>query len=134
MRRFFRLAVLAATIAPPLCLSGHSLLGQGDTPTSQPPSADIQKTVPTATLHVGTQLVTIDVIVEDKNGQPVHGLKRENFVLTEHKQPENIRHFDEQSNAVPLQTGVKIPPMPPGVFVDYVSSPGSGPLYVIIIV
>ena len=46
------------------------------------------------TLSTGTQLVVVDVVVEDHEGKPVHGLRREDFVLTEGKTPQTIRNFE----------------------------------------
>ena len=41
---------------------------------AQPPKSSI-------TLHAGTQLVVVDVVVTDKNRKPVHGLKQTEFIL-----------------------------------------------------
>ena len=75
--------------------------------------------VPAETLHAGTQLVIVDVVVEDRAGHPIHGLARDNFVLTEQKKPQAIRNFEEHSAATDKKPGPPIPPMPPGVFTDY---------------
>ena len=74
---------------------------------------------PVGTLHTSTQLVIVDVVVEDHSGHPIHGLTRDNFVLTEQKKPQAIRDFDEHSSAADKKPGPPIPPMPPGVFTDY---------------
>lgn len=71
------------------------------------------------TLHAGTQLVIVDVVVQDGSGHPIHGLTRDNFVLTEQKKPEAIRNFEEHSGASDKKPGPPMPPMPPGVFTDY---------------
>ena len=74
---------------------------------------------PAETLHASTQLVIVDVVVEDSGGRPIHGLTRDNFVLTEQKKPQAIRNFEEHSAASNKKPGPPIPPMPPGVFTDY---------------
>ena len=51
----------------------------------------------TMVLHTGTQLVIVDVTVHDRNGHPVHGLKREDFTLTESKHPQPVSSFEEHS-------------------------------------
>lgn len=87
---------------------------------SSPPSqAETAAPVPTETLHTGTQLVIVDVVVEDKYGHPVHGLKRENFVLTEQRKPETIRDFEEHNAASGQRPGQRMPHLPPGVFTNY---------------
>ena len=74
---------------------------------------------PAETLHAGTQLVIVDVVVEDRSGHAIHGLTRDNFVLTEQKKPQTIRNFEEHSAASDKKPGPPIPPMPPGTFTDY---------------
>lgn len=73
---------------------------------------------PAETLHASTQLVIVDVVVEDRSGHPVHGLTSNNFVLTEQKKPQTIRNFEEHS-ATSKKVGPPLAPMPPGIFTDY---------------
>ena len=40
-----------------------------------------------------TELVQIDVLVTDKSGKPVGGLKREDFQLLDNNKPQNITNF-----------------------------------------
>lgn len=89
------------------------------------PRSTITQTTPTETLHTGTELVVIDVVVQNRDGHAVHGLTRDNFVLTEQKTPQTIRNFEEHTPAVQMPKPV-MPPMPPGVFTDYTPvTPGS---------
>ncbi|HXS11180.1 MAG TPA: VWA domain-containing protein [Acidobacteriaceae bacterium] len=74
---------------------------------------------PAETLHAGTQLVIVDVVVQDRSGHPIHGLTRDNFTLTEQKKPQAIRHFEEHSATSDKKPGPPMPPMPPGVFTNY---------------
>lgn len=85
------------------------------------------------TLRTGTQLVIVDVTVEDKNGHPVHGLKREDFTLAESKQPQVVPHFEEHSSQEKLQAGPELPPMPPGTFSNYTPVPPSGALNILLL-
>lgn len=85
-------------------------------------------------LHVGTQLVVVDVIVRDKNNQPVHGLKRDDFILSESKAPQTLRGFDEfATNPVQPAAVPPMPKLPPGNFTNYTPVPTSGPLNVLLI-
>lgn len=85
------------------------------------------------TLHTEVQLVTVDVTVQDKNGHPVHGLKREDFSLTESKQPQTVRYFEEHSTRTLSAIGPELPPMPPGTFSDYTSVPPNGTLNILLL-
>jgi VWFA-related protein len=49
---------------------------------------------PTYTLSVSSQLVTLDVVVNDKNGQPVRGLQRDDFTIFEDNVPQPILSFE----------------------------------------
>ena len=44
-------------------------------------------------VRIETELVQIDVLVEDKEGRPVRGLKREDFLLLEDGKPQPLAHF-----------------------------------------
>jgi VWFA-related protein len=70
-------------------------------------------------LHASTQLVIADVAVEDRNGRPVHGLTRDNFMLTEQKKPQTIRDFEEHSTASGKKPAQPAPKLPAGVFTNY---------------
>jgi VWFA-related protein len=101
------------------------------TPAQQPqaPVPNAQSTI----LHAGTQLVVVDVVVQDKNGHPIHGLKPENFRLSEDKSPQAIRHFEEHSTLTPAPPGPELPPMPPGTFTDYTPVAPNGTLNILLL-
>jgi VWFA-related protein len=46
------------------------------------------------TLHVNARLVVLDVVVTDKQGKPVEGLKREDFNVLEDNVPQTVRSFE----------------------------------------
>jgi VWFA-related protein len=87
----------------------------------------------TAVLHAEAQLVIVDVTVHDKNGHPVHGLKRDDFTLTEAKQPQPINHFEEYFPQTPPVVGPELPPMPPGTFTDYTAVSPEGALNILLL-
>ncbi len=87
----------------------------------------------TTVLHAGTQLVIVDVTVQDKDGHPVHGLKRENFTITESKQPQTVPFFEEHSSQTTPKAGPELPLLPPGTFTNYTSVPAGGTLNILLL-
>ncbi len=88
---------------------------------------------PAPTLRTATQIVIVDVTVEDRKGKPIRGLTASDFVLTEEKHPQTVRHFEEHSNLVAAKPGPEMPPMPPGTFTNYTSVPPSGALNILLL-
>jgi len=86
----------------------------------------------TPVIRTGTQLVIVDVSVADHSGNPVHGLKQGDFVLTEDKTPQDVRHFEEHS-ADDKPVGPPMPAMPPGMFTNYTAVPADSTLNVLLI-
>ena len=69
------------------------------TDTQTPPPADQKLNgvlVPNSGYHVSTttQLVIETVFVKDKKGNPVPGLKKEDFAVSEDGKPHDIKIFD----------------------------------------
>jgi VWFA-related protein len=118
----FRGSFLAATLFAVTAANAQT----SPAPPSNPAS-------PATVLHTGTQLVIVDVSVEDKNGQPVHGLKAENFRVTEGKTPQSVLHFSEHSTLAPPAHGLTLPKMPPGYFTDYTPIPPGDTLNVLLL-
>jgi VWFA-related protein len=73
---------------------------------AQEPTAN----VPTVTIRTHTRLVVVDAVVTDKKGQPVTGLKAEDFVLEENGKKQRIAFFTPPGAP---RTGAR--PLPPGV-------------------
>ena len=48
---------------------------------------------PTATFRAASHLVRVDVVVRDRDGNPVRGLTAADFVVTEDNRPQQIRTF-----------------------------------------
>jgi len=87
----------------------------------------------TVTLHTGTQLVILDVIVRGRNGEIVHGLKREDFIVEEDNAIQTIKRIEEHTSATPLVSVPTIPHLPEGTFTDYNPVPPSGALTVLLL-
>lgn len=122
------------------CLSAAPLLFVlSSAPAQQAPApssssaATPQSTEPAETLHTGTQLVIVDVVVQDRAGHPVHGLTQDSFVLSEQKKPQTVRNFEEHSSVAAQKPGPPMPQMPPGVFTDYSPIPPDSTLNILLI-
>jgi VWFA-related protein len=85
--------------------------------TAQQPPAD----VPTITIRANTRLVTVDVVVTDKKGQPVTGLKPENFTLEENGKKQKISVFVPPGIVNKTATPA---PLPPGVLSNHPENVG----------
>ena len=48
-----------------------------------------------STLHTSAHLVVLDVVVEDKDHNPVRGLKASDFQILESNVPQHARSFEE---------------------------------------
>ncbi len=77
---------------------------------------------PPATIQTRTELVVEDVVVTNRAGNPVHGLTRSDFLLSEKGIPQQLRTFDEHIAQPPAPPP---PPLnlPPGVFTNYAPAP-----------
>src|SRR5947209_1204167 len=79
MRFGAKLSLLLLLTLPPL--SGQN-----------PPATKNQNEVPT--FQTKAELVLVPVVVSDKKGEPVHGLKKEDFVILEDDHNKEITGFD----------------------------------------
>src|SRR6185369_14926901 len=61
-------------------------------PRAQQPPAPQEPLKPT--FRVGTEIVLVNVVVRDKNGNVVRGLTRDDFSVTEDDKPQTINSFD----------------------------------------
>ncbi|MGA8309160.1 MAG: VWA domain-containing protein, partial [Terriglobales bacterium] len=86
--------------------------------------------VPAPTIRVSTHLVLVDVVVTDKQGKPVTGLRQEDFVVQEKGKNQKVAFFTapgESQNQPP-------PVLPPGIYSNKPEyrSPG-GPLVILLL-
>jgi VWFA-related protein len=104
--------------------------GSSSSPSSPPSAASAgaasaanTKTNPQVVLRAETRLVQLNVIAQDKKGQPIEGLKREDFTLLDNGKPQNITLFSSEPETLPSKNGTndaeptdaKVDP-PPNVF------------------
>ena len=73
-----------------------------------PPVQDIPKNADgTYTIRVSSRVVVLDVVVTDKQGNVVTGLKKEDFHVTEADEPQTVRDF-EAAGAHAVSPGVTV--------------------------
>src|SRR5664279_5014106 len=104
----FRIA-MAATLVMNLA-AGPMLVGAQDAPSE----------IPAVTIRTNTRLVLGDVVVTDKKGQAVTGLKAENFTVDENGKKQKITVF------VPPGTpsSIKFTPAPAGILSNHPENVG----------
>ena len=83
-----------------------------------------------APLRVTTRLVQINVIVNDKHGNPITGLTKDDFVLLDNKHPQQIQLFSAETNLPGDQVSA---PLPPDTFTNRLSEHASVPASVTVI-
>lgn len=85
------------------------------------PFLQSQTAAPTAesipTFKAKARLVLLDVVVANNKGEPVTGLRKEDFEVLEDGKPQTVSSFDEHKGAAPTQ--IKLPPMPPNVYTNF---------------
>jgi VWFA-related protein len=99
----------------------------------QPAQKSQPATPPTVAPAAVSNAVVINVVVQDKEGRPIRGLKPTDFHLTEDATPQTIAHVDEHSTLTPPQPLKALAPLPPGMFTDFTTVPPGGPLNILII-
>ena len=61
--------------------------------------------------------MVVDVVVTNGKGEPIPGLKKEDFEVLEDGKPQTVSVFEEHHGAPPTQ--IKLPPMPQGVYTNF---------------
>lgn len=76
------------------------------------------------TLQITTRVVQVDVVVHDPQGNPVPGLKREDFTLFDNGKPQDIRYFSvEEGGTLPP----RVIPLPTNTFTNRLEGPAGFP-------
>lgn len=68
---------------------------------------------PPPTIRVNTRLVLVDVVVTDKSGKKISGLKPEDFILQEKGKTQKIALFTSSTEA---KAATEVPQLGPGIF------------------
>ena len=112
MKRFY--LPLCATIVT--MLAALPLVAQNQSPSPENANADNQ--TPAATFKISGKAVLLDVVVTDKSGNQVTGLKPESFSVLEKGQPQTISFFEEHKAAEDGKP-VELPALPMNVFTNF---------------
>ncbi len=108
MSRSISLLVVASTLAAIMAVP--SVL-RAQEPTSE---------IPSETIRASTRLVVVDVVVTDKKGQPITGLKAEDFTVEENGKKQKISVFVLPGTA----NGPKPAPAPAGILSNHPENVG----------
>jgi VWFA-related protein len=85
-------------IAAIICSAGASTVFAQSVP--PPPPTTMPTPSPQSAVHVTTRIVQVSVTVHDDRGRPVTGLTKDDFVLLDQGQRQQIASFSEQRNLV----------------------------------
>jgi VWFA-related protein len=113
------------TVVPPATQSART---SGLSSNSQQDAGQI------TTIRTYSNIVVIDVVVNDSQGNPIHGLKGSDFTLMENNKLQVVKHFEEHSEvpASDIQI-VPAPKLPAGLFTNKPPAPANGPVNVLLL-
>jgi VWFA-related protein len=101
---------------------------------AQQQSGQQQDSAQVTTIRTYSNLVVIDVVVSDSQGNPIRGLKASDFTLTENNKPQTLRHFEEHSAAPASSVEITpAPKLPLGLFTNQSAAPANGPVNVLLL-
>jgi VWFA-related protein len=91
-------------------------LAVGSSPQNNKPQEN-----PEPTIKVNSRAVLVDVIVTDKGGNPVKGLKQNEFAVLEQGKPQSVAYFEEHTAEDLVRRSQKLdfPTLPQNVFSNY---------------
>jgi len=92
-----------------------------------PVSAPVQS----PSIKVESRIVVVDVVVTDKQGQSVPGIRKDDFHVFEEGSPQIVTSFEEHKGAAPNE--VKLLPMPPNVFTNFPTVRGTDSVNVLLL-
>ncbi len=97
-----------------------------------PPAAQNAGGTPTVTIQTSARIVLLDVLVKDKDGKPVRGLKANDFIVLEDGQRQRLKGFEEHRTDGQVSKPRATVNLPPSTYTNYVSSDELGALNIIL--
>jgi len=85
----------------------------------------------TPVFRLQVRRVPVDVVVLDKDGNPVRGLKKDDFVVKEDGKTQHVLTFDVFDASKPGPPLPKAPSLPPNTFSNVPAVEERGPLYIL---
>jgi VWFA-related protein len=118
-------AIFSAVLVVSLFLSP---LSSATPQSSSQPAALSQNTEPSQIIRTATRLVQVNVVVQDKSGTPITGLKEADFTLLDNGRPQKIAFFSANTPA-----SAPARPLPPHIFTNRTDLKGQDPGATIVI-
>ena len=110
-------------------LAAAASLAAQEPPSSAPPAAQVAEDAPPPTFPARIEQVIVDLVVVDKKGTPIRGLKRQDMTVNEDGVPQTIVSFESvELSDEPLPA----PPPPPRVSVNTTAGEQRGRTFVIV--
>lgn len=108
------------------------LLSSGTTLAQAVPAKAAAGGQPTAMLQTSARMVLLDVLVTDKSGKPVHGLKAQDFMVLEDGKPQQVQGFEEhRRDAEPARPSVAVN-LPANTYTNYVTNHEPGAVNIVL--
>ena len=87
-----------------VALCASTVIAQQQPPAPIPPGTDLTK----LTESIDVRVINVDVVVTDKKGNVVHGLKKDDFEIYENGVPKPITNFYEVEGSKPVNTFAEV--------------------------
>lgn len=100
-------------------------------PQSSEQGPPVSAPVQSPSIKVESRIVLVDVVVTDKQGQSVPGLRKDEFHLSEDSDPQIVTSFEEHKGTAPSE--IKLAPMPPNIFTNFPVTRGADSVNVLLL-
>ena len=83
------------------------------------------------TFKAGTHLVAVDIVATNAKGDPITGLKQQDFEVLEDGKRQSIATFEEHSGTA--ISPIELPPMPPNIYTNFPRTQSSEAINVLLL-
>lgn len=98
---------------------------------AQSGNAAKQEAPDTPLFRLEVRRVPLDVVVTDKQGNPVKGLTKKDFIVKEDGKPQRVQTFEAEDGLATSYVPPKLPALPANTFINVPKTPERGPLYIL---